>query len=320
MKSESAAPPVLDLSSAAGVLSELEIVSIQIEDWAILQKSKFDVCVDDDPFSAVQVFVNLATLEYSLRVWGRTLERGHIGQGESDGGSTGLGDLCRAAFGPDVAFCPGLPMEDADGQQSGGGLLCVDYPYRRIVSAGCEIMYNYDPDSADSQQACRLCASCEEASADAEEPLDEVAVTDFAQVKMEERVDNSVVDDGPEVYDSGGNDEDKEEDWSSGSEQEDEEDKDFKPKIAIGKGKRRKASGSDLDDEDYEEEGTGRKRRKLSRPVDPNAAFPCSVCGKSMSSQRRLDFHEARHRGEKPFKCPFQDCTKSFKSESALNT
>ena len=44
-----------------GVLSRLEIVMVKIEDWMILQRSVFDITVDGEPFTALQLYFNIKT-------------------------------------------------------------------------------------------------------------------------------------------------------------------------------------------------------------------------------------------------------------------
>ncbi|XP_064641661.1 zinc finger protein 665-like [Lineus longissimus] len=48
-----------------------------------------------------------------------------------------------------------------------------------------------------------------------------------------------------------------------------------------------------------------------------NKTFKCSECGKAFLSQRLLDVHAYRHRGEKPYKCSF--CEKVFGTRAHVN-
>ena len=48
--------------------------------------------------------------------------------------------------------------------------------------------------------------------------------------------------------------------------------------------------------------------------------FVCRLCGKTLSSKQNLQQHTAVHTGEFPLKCPFPECSASFKHASQLST
>ena len=50
----------LDINSAKikEVLSRLQITTVKVEDWIILQRSRFDITVGGEPFSALQLYFN----------------------------------------------------------------------------------------------------------------------------------------------------------------------------------------------------------------------------------------------------------------------
>ena len=60
------------------VLSRLLITTVIIEDWIILQRSRFDITVGGEPYSALQLYFNFQNGDYLTRVWGKTHSKGTI--------------------------------------------------------------------------------------------------------------------------------------------------------------------------------------------------------------------------------------------------
>ena len=109
------------------VLSNLKITMVKIEDWIILQRSRFDITMDDEPFTALQLYLNTQTRAYITRVWGRTFSRG-----TTTGSVADIEVLCNQTFSQGMACCPGT-----SGKEVENSLVSVNYPFTRLVSQKC---------------------------------------------------------------------------------------------------------------------------------------------------------------------------------------
>ena len=49
-----------------------------------------------------------------------------------------------------------------------------------------------------------------------------------------------------------------------------------------------------------------------------SSKYQCNICGQKCKSSSSLDDHSRIHTGEKPFKCDYKDCDKSFKTKGGL--
>ena len=81
----------------AKVLSKLELVAVEIEDWVIFHRSRFDMSVNEEPYLALQLYLNSKTGAFITRVWGRTCSRGNVANNESE-----IEGLCRKVFGSGI--------------------------------------------------------------------------------------------------------------------------------------------------------------------------------------------------------------------------
>ncbi|KAK3103664.1 hypothetical protein FSP39_020854 [Pinctada imbricata] len=66
----------------------------------------------------------------------------------------------------------------------------------------------------------------------------------------------------------------------------------------------------------YNADGSTRKRKRLKN--EEPADLSCTICGIKLSSIGALDAHMRIHTGERPFKCQFENCDKSFTTRGNL--
>ena len=141
----------LDINSAKikEVLSRLQITTVKVEDWIILQRSRFDITVGGEPYSALQLYFNFQNSEYLTRVWGKTHSKGTINKSV-----TAFELLCNQIFGEGLACCPGQI-----GNGAAESLASVNYPFQRRVSLDCAIFYI--PQGPDyDHQPINMCSKC----------------------------------------------------------------------------------------------------------------------------------------------------------------
>ena len=131
------------------VLSRLKIATVKIEGWVVLQRSRFDITMDDEPFIALQLYLNTQTGIYLTRVWGRTHSKGKIANSMTE-----IELLCNQIFAQGMTCCPGT---------SGNGVVdtfvSVDYPFKRMVSNNC-IFFHRSNAPAGAHVPIAVCSEC----------------------------------------------------------------------------------------------------------------------------------------------------------------
>ena len=147
----------LDMSSfqIKEVLFRLKISKMKVEDWIILQRSRFDITIDEEPYSALQVFFNSQNGAYIIRVWGKTHSKGKIMKSVTE-----FELLCNKIFGEGLACCPGQV-----GDEVAESLVPVDYPFQRRVSLACAVFHL--PQGPDNDHVpIDICSQCTSESKD----------------------------------------------------------------------------------------------------------------------------------------------------------
>ena len=137
---------MMNLAALQGVLRELNLCLIQVEDWILVQRANFDLHVADEPYHSIQLYANLTTRKYVIRVWGRTYDWGAYDNEEY------LNDLCVTNF-KDTAACLGYL-----GPHPGSGLqlVQVNFPCSRWISKSCVVRFAQSSDDL----IVGLCPSC----------------------------------------------------------------------------------------------------------------------------------------------------------------
>ena len=69
---------MMDLMCLSGILEKLRLSLVQVEEWILIQRMKFDLRIDEEPYHSVQVYANMETRKYVVRVWGRTSDKGEF--------------------------------------------------------------------------------------------------------------------------------------------------------------------------------------------------------------------------------------------------
>ena len=128
------------------VVAQFDVTMVQIEDWVILQRCKFDIIVNDEPYPALRLYINVKTRVFITRVWGQTHSKGDI-----DDISKGK-EICCQTFGKGgLVCCPGhIEVSDKD------NLLTVEYPFKRMVALDCAVLHV----KHGGQGSVELCTQC----------------------------------------------------------------------------------------------------------------------------------------------------------------
>ena len=113
------------------LLFRMGIAKVTIEDWIVLQHSTFDITVDGEPYSALQLYFNSQNGEYLIRVWGKTHSKGKIAKSMAE-----LELLCNNIFVKGPACCPGQIGNDAT-----ESFISIEYPFKRRISPDCTIAH-----------------------------------------------------------------------------------------------------------------------------------------------------------------------------------
>ena len=94
-------PSMMDLRCLSGILEKLRLSLVQVEEWILIQRMTFDLRIDEEPYHSVQVYANMETRKYVVRVWGRTSDKGEFKSDEE------LRSLCVTNF-ENTSACVGV--------------------------------------------------------------------------------------------------------------------------------------------------------------------------------------------------------------------
>ena len=139
-------PRGMDLKCLSGILEELRLSLVQVEEWILIQRVTFDLRIDEEPYHSVQIYANTDTKKYVVRVWGRTSDKGDLTSEED------LRSLCFKNF-EKTSACVGYL-----GSHPGGGLNLVheSFPCSRWISNTCAVTYS----QANDNLIIGLCPAC----------------------------------------------------------------------------------------------------------------------------------------------------------------
>ena len=134
------------LKYLSGILEDLCLSLVQVEEWIQIQRARFDLRINEEPYHSIQIYANLDTRTYLVRVWGRTLDRGNFVSEED------LKFLCITNF-QNTSACVGYL-----GPHPGGGLKLVQerFPCPRWVSKKCEVTFSQSTENL----IIGLCPTC----------------------------------------------------------------------------------------------------------------------------------------------------------------
>ena len=124
-------PHPIDLAELAKWLEEHKLQVITVEDWILIQRASFDVLIAEEPYHSIQIYVNLMTNKYVVRVWGISIKCGDSLTTQD------LQELCVYCFQQSAACVGylGFPPEDRV------ELVRVNFPRTRWISRLCEVAY-----------------------------------------------------------------------------------------------------------------------------------------------------------------------------------
>ena len=68
----------MDISELSKSFGEQNLQVINIDGWSLIQRATFDIQIEEEPYNSIQIYVNLASKKYSVRVWGRSIRSGKV--------------------------------------------------------------------------------------------------------------------------------------------------------------------------------------------------------------------------------------------------
>ena len=155
----------MNLAPLQDVLRELQLTLVHVEDWILVQRANFDLHISEEPYHAVQLYANLVTRKYVVRVWGRTWDWGTLKDINE------VRDLCIKNF-RSTSACLGYL-----GPHPGSGLelMEVHFPCSRWISESCAVLFAQRSDDL----IIGLCPACSSDKVDIKEE----------DTKLEEKID-----------------------------------------------------------------------------------------------------------------------------------
>ena len=142
-------------------LAPLELNPVQVENWLVIQRRRFDLRLYEEPFHAIRVLVDLDSGKFVHRIWGRTRENGHL---------SGIEDLIAllwSVFHQTVA-CLGFPHSSSFNSST----IQLEHPVSRQVSRDCLFTYQIDSGGENHNESAGigLCANCASVKSAIEKP------------------------------------------------------------------------------------------------------------------------------------------------------
>ena len=124
-------PGAVDLKELSKTLEEHTLQVITVDDWILIQRASFDILIAEEPYHSIQIYVNLSTNKYVVRVWGISIKTG-------DSLTTkDLQELCIYCFKKSAACVGYLGFPPREGVK----LIRVNFPCSRWISRSCEVAY-----------------------------------------------------------------------------------------------------------------------------------------------------------------------------------
>ena len=124
-------PGAVDLKELTKTLEEHSLQVVTVDDWILIQRASFDILIAEEPYHSIQIYVNLSTNKYVVRVWGISIKSG-------DSLTTkDLQELCIYCFKKSAACVGYLGFPPREGVK----LIRVNFPCSRWISRSCEVAY-----------------------------------------------------------------------------------------------------------------------------------------------------------------------------------
>ncbi len=115
-------------------LDRLELSAIQVEQWILLQRRRFDLRIMEEPFHGLQVLFNPANGQLIKRIWGKT--RGRL----TLPSLADLGDAVDKHF-ERVVPCLGFFDFHEGFSADIDEMVAVEFPVPRVISKDCQLAY-----------------------------------------------------------------------------------------------------------------------------------------------------------------------------------
>ena len=137
---------IMHISEFSKYLREQSLYVFNIDGWSVIQRDKFDIQIEEHPYNSIQIFVNLKSDRYSIRVWGKIVRSGKVDTAED------LKDLCTYFFSHCAACVGYIGLYPGEGMN----LNEVTHPFPRWVSESCKILH----DQEHANQMVGICSGC----------------------------------------------------------------------------------------------------------------------------------------------------------------
>ncbi len=119
----------------ASLLQELELSMVQVEEWFVLQRTQFDVYLNQEPYTAIQALFHPRESIFIHRIWGKTKTIARFADAAE------LDRLCRSVF-ADAVACLGVIGRPGKADEEVVPVLMAQFPVERRISRSCLLTYN----------------------------------------------------------------------------------------------------------------------------------------------------------------------------------
>ena len=82
----------MDILDFGSFIKQHNLCVFNIDGWSLIQRATFDIQVEEYPYHSIQIYVNLKSNKYNVRVLGRSVRSGKVDKAED------LRDLCTYFF------------------------------------------------------------------------------------------------------------------------------------------------------------------------------------------------------------------------------
>ena len=190
----------LDFDLVSTILEEtlkhLNLFAYQMQNYLVIQRTSFDLKVENEPYTSIQIVINMTDSSCTTRIWGSIRDKRCYVEPPD------LVGLCDEVFN-DTVTCLGMPATDDRFAQSLG----ISCPVQRTTSGECFGIYRVPlkKRTRDERKGIGLCSACNtfnlfEAQAIEADTIEEKPDVDMIELDEREAAEFSLNDDGLNLF------------------------------------------------------------------------------------------------------------------------